>query len=276
MGSLIENNTINTDIEVYLSQVGEVFQAFRDQDSGCVSYGVWSDGKRWFVKHSQDPRGIASLKRAGHLYATIQHPALPHLRNTFQTPGGFTLVLDWQPGEVLYDYTKYSPEQRRSDPTCPYVRFRSLPASEILAALGTIYDVHLLLSEAGFIVVDFYDGCIIYDFEQAQVYLCDLDEYRFGPFILEADRLPGSKRFMAPEEFQRGALIDQVTNVFTLGRTAIELLGYGSTSSGIWKGSTAMREVLWRATNPERAVRQQSVREFVENWQDAKRNLNQP
>ena len=276
MGSLIENNTINTDIEVYLSQVGEVFQAFRDQDSGCVSYGVWSDGKSWFVKHSQEPRGIASLKRAGHLYATIQHPALPHLRNTFQTPGGFTLVLDWQPGEVLYDYTKYSPEQRRSDPTCPYVRFRSLPASEILAALGTIYDVHLLLSEAGFIAVDFYDGCIIYDFEQAQVYLCDLDEYRFGPFILEADRLPGSKRFMAPEEFQRGALIDQVTNVFTLGRTAIELLGDGSTSSGIWKGSTAMRKVVWRATNPERAARQQSVREFVENWQDAKRNLNQP
>ena len=97
-----------------------------------------------------------------------------------------------------------------------------------------------------------------------------------GPFILETDRLPGSKRFMAPEEFQRGALTDQVTNVFTLGRTAIELLGDGSFSPDAWKGSAAMREVLLRATNPERAARQQSVREFVENWQDAKRNLIQP
>jgi len=255
MDSLTGNNIIYTDIEVYLSQVGEVFQAFRDQDSGCVSYGVWSDGKRWFVKHSQEPRGIASLKWAEHLYTTMQHPVLPHLRNTFQTPGGFTLVLDWQPGEVLYDYTKYSPEQRRSDPTCPHVRFRSLPVSEILAGIDTIYNVHLLLAEAGFIAVDFYDGCIIYDFEQAQVYLCDLDEYRSGPFILEADRLPGSQRFMAPEEFQRGALIDQVTNVFTLGRTAIELLGDGSFSPEAWKGSAAMQEVLLRATNFERITR---------------------
>ena len=276
MDSLTDINTINTDIEVYLSQVGEIFQAFRDQDSGCVSYGVWWDGKRWFVKHSYEPRGIASLKQAKHLYATVQHPALPHLRNTIQTPGGFSLVLDWQPGEVLYDYTKYSPEQRRGDPTCPHVRFRSLPVSEILAGLDTIYNVHLLLAEAGFIAVDFYDGCIIYDFEQAHVYLCDLDEYRSGPFILEADRLPGSKRFMAPEEFQRGALIDQVTNVFTLGRTAIELLEGGNTSLETWKGSAAMREVILCATHPERSARQQSVREFVENWQDAKRNPIQP
>jgi serine/threonine-protein kinase len=267
MNSLTDVKVIDNDIEIYLSQVGKVFRAFRDQDSDCVSFGIWSDGRRWFVKHSQEPRGIASLKRAEHLYKTVQHPVLPHLFNTFQTPGGFALVLDWQSGEVLYDYTKYSPEQRRSDPACPHVRFRSLPVGEILTVLNTIYDVHLVLAEAGFIAVDFYDGCILYDFDQSKVHLCDLDEYRFGPFFLEADRLPGSKRFMAPEEFQYGARIDQVTNVFTLGRTAIELLGDGTLSLEAWKGSAAMREVVLRATNFERTARQQSIREFVEDWQ---------
>lgn len=32
--------------------IREVFRASREQDSGCVSYGVFAGGKRWFVKHS--------------------------------------------------------------------------------------------------------------------------------------------------------------------------------------------------------------------------------
>ena len=38
----------------------------------------------------------------------------------------------------------------------------------------------------------------------------------------------GSSRFMAPEEFERGALIDERTNVFTMGRTAAVLLADGT------------------------------------------------
>lgn len=37
--------------------------------------------------------------------------------------------------------------------------------------------------------------------------------------------LPISLRFMAPEEFERGALIDERTTVFTMGRTAFVCLG---------------------------------------------------
>jgi serine/threonine-protein kinase len=74
---------------------------------------------------------------------------------------------------------------------------------------------------------------------------------------------------MAPEEFQRGARIDQVTNVFTLGRTAVVLLGDGSGSLASWKGTEAMREVVVRATAFERTQRHPSVREFVEDWRRA-------
>ena len=52
---------------------------------------------------------------------------------------------------------------------------------------------------------DLYDGCIIYDFEGSRTFLCDLDEYRDGSFVLDMDRAYGSRRFMAPEEFRRGA-----------------------------------------------------------------------
>jgi serine/threonine-protein kinase len=36
-------------LEPYLRRVGEAFRTFRQQDSGCVSYGVrLPGGERWF------------------------------------------------------------------------------------------------------------------------------------------------------------------------------------------------------------------------------------
>ena len=174
------------------------------------------------------------------------------------------LVYAWAPGEVLND-PRFTREQRRHDPAHPHVRFRSLPTEEILAALDTVFDAHVLLAERGF-ASDFYDGCMIYDFENHRTYLCDLDEYREGPFVLEMDRAYGSTRFMAPEEFRRGAVIDQVTNVFNLGRAAAVLLGDGTESMDAWKGTEAMRKVVERATLADRTLRYQSVEELVGEW----------
>ena len=173
----------------------------------------------------------------------------------------------WLPGETLYQYSFARGENARLDPASPYARFRALPTIRILDALDTIYDVHATLAEYGFIAVDFYDGCILYDFDTDWTYLIDLDEYRSGAFVLEADRLPGSKRFMAPEEWQRGAQIDQITNVYTLGRTAFELLGFCRMEN--WKGMEAMRAVAERAASPERSARHRSVIEFVKDWRSA-------
>jgi serine/threonine protein kinase len=260
---------IDTGIEDYLLEEGHIFRAFRDQDSGCVSYGVEAGGRRWFVKHSDEPRGLASLRRAEHLAAVAHHPALPRLRNTIETPGGLALVYDWAPGELLYDYACFRGEAGRNDPQSPHARFRALPVACIVDALNTIYDVHLLLAELGFVAVDFYDGCILYDFERAHTHLVDLDEYRPGPFVLQDERLPGSRRFMAPEEWVRGARIDQVTNVYTLGRTALVLLGDGRAPSAAWRGSEAMRAVALRATEGERDKRYGSVPAFVAAWRGA-------
>lgn len=271
--ALTEIGRIDIDIESYLQSQGEVFRAFREQDSGCVSYGVLAGGRRWLVKHSHDPQGIASLESARRLYAAMQHPALPRLHNAFETPGGLALVLDWLPGEVLYDYTARRGTTGRDAPDSPHARFRALPVDRILAALDTVYDAHMFLAERGFIAVDLYDGSIIYDFDAGRTYLCDLDEYRPGPFVLDADRLPGSRRFMAPEEWQRGATIDQATNVFTLGRIALELLGDGTGAPEAWRGSAAMLAVAVRATAPERDSRYPDVRAFVAAWRAACSNL---
>ena len=96
--SLTEVRRIDMDVERYLARVGEIFRVFGNQDSGCVSYGVLAEAKRWFVKHSDDPRGIASLRRAHHLHSRVHHRALPRVRHAFETSSGLALVYDWVPG----------------------------------------------------------------------------------------------------------------------------------------------------------------------------------
>src|SRR3546814_8233733 len=78
--------------------------------------------------------------------------------------------------------------------------------------------------------------------------LIDLDEYRPGPFTVESDRLPGSTRYMAPEELVHGARVDERTTVFHLGRTAAQLLTDPNLSS-------AQSDVVEAATGIDPATR---------------------
>ena len=104
-------------------------------------------------------------------------------------------------------------------------RFIEEPTSRILDVIDGIIEAHESIAEQRFVAVDFYDGCLMYDFGSGAIHLVDLDLYTEGPYTLTAERQFGSTRFMAPEEFCRGAVIDQQTTVFTLGRAALVLLG---------------------------------------------------
>jgi serine/threonine-protein kinase len=148
-------------------------------------------------------------------------------------------------------------------------RFRALPVPLVHRALDRILDAHLVVEDAGRVAVDFYDGALLYDFTADVMRLVDLDEYRPGPFVLDEERLPGSSRYMAPEEFRRGALIDTRTTVFTLGRAARLLLDAGDEERD-WRGSAAQLAVIGRATRAEPARRFETVREFSAAWRDAR------
>ena len=80
--------------------------------------------------------------------------------------------------------------------------------------------MHDQLVSEGWIAVDFYDGCAIYNFDDQVVHIVDLDLYHRGPFTNRMGRLFGSTRSMAPEEFALGATIDERSTLFTMGRTA--------------------------------------------------------
>ncbi|MFE9633417.1 serine/threonine protein kinase [Streptomyces sp. NPDC006463] len=251
-------------LDTYLADIGTIFRAFADQDSGCISYGVLVDERRWFVKSASSPAAVSSLRRAVAVHQAVTHPAITPLLHSITTDQGLALVYPWVPGDVLYHPTR-SRSGGRTAPHSPMARFRRLLLPEIHSALDTILDAHLAVEDAGLVAVDLYDGCMLYDFGQQRMRLCDLDEYRQGPFTVDADRLPGSSRYMAPEEFRRGSLIDTRTTVFNLGRTLRLLLDVGDEERG-WRGTPSQLAVIERATSTEPGGRFPSVWSLADAW----------
>ncbi|MEZ4708120.1 MAG: hypothetical protein R3A44_12995 [Caldilineaceae bacterium] len=257
----------------FLESFGEIFAVFdaRTQDSGNISYGVQVGAVRYFVKTAgapDDPQPflaylerVALLRNAVQLAQSVQYSLLPHLHNVIESPRGPLLVYDWVEGELLH-----ASRAQRADPQSAYQRFRRLPVEEILPALDFIFELHDELTAKNWIAVDFYDGSLIYDFAQRRLSVVDLDNYHRGPFVNAMGRMFGSSRFMAPEEFELGAQIDQWTNVFTMGRTAAEFLGDGTLDRQPFRGDDALHAVMLRACCARPADRFQSMAEFYKAW----------
>ncbi|GAA3150838.1 serine/threonine-protein kinase [Kribbella aluminosa] len=234
----------------YLNQLGTIFARFAPKGSGNISYGVQTDGARYFVKTAGDPANtephldftdrVALLRNTVELARAVAHPALPALHTVIESAGGPLLVYDWRDGDLLHN------------PDVPE-RFRALPTEEILAALDTLYDLHAALDAAGWVEGDFYDGSLLYDFTTQRLTVIDLDSYHRGPFRNTMGRMFGSSRFMAPEEHIFGAPIDTRTTAYALARAGLILLP---------DPPQALEDVLIEATT----ARFPSYRAFHEAW----------
>ena len=227
---------------------------------------------RYFVKttdpdievYGDHPTRVELLYNAARLKQSFNHPILPTLHRIVESAHGPMLVYDWIDGELLGG--------GRDDPQSAHQRFRRLPIDEILLVLDAIYELHVQLVQSGWIAGDFYDCCPIYDFARKVVHIVDLDMYHQGPFTNEMGRMFGSKRFMAPEELELGAQIDERTTLFTVGRTAAVFLSDNSLEREPFRGSDALYEVILRACRENRDERYLSMHAFYTAWQEARNN----
>ena len=80
----------------------------------------------------------------------------------------------------------------------------------------------------------------------------------------------GSTRFMAPEEFELGSLIDERTNVFVMGRAALVFLSGRTLDAEAFRGRHALYDVVARACEPERSRRYDSMAAFYHAWRTAR------
>ena len=274
---LLDVERIEQTPDVYLNAVGSVFAVFdeRSQDSGNISYGVQTAQGRYFVKtagHLDDPNPFLShserislLRNAVRLRRSCDHLTLPPLHQVIESPTGPLLIYQWVDGELIR-----VDAAMRDDPQSTFQRFRRLPSHEIIRALDLIYELHHQLAQVGWVAVDFYDGCLIYDFDRQELHVVDLDHYCEAPFINEMGRMFGSSRFMAPEEFEQGARIDERTTVFTMGRTAAVLLSDGTLERQPFRGSDALYEVVRCACCDDSGKRFNSMTAFFSAWLDTR------
>ena len=253
---------VELDPATFLSERGEIFAVFdeRTQDSGNVSYGVKVDGRRYFAKtagrlednSNLDHSGRVSLLRnAMRLAESLNHRTLPKLHQVVESSWGPMLIYDWVEGELIGSCLD---------------RVRSLSLREIGHLVTEVYDLHRELTGLGWIANDFYAGAMIYDFQRHRVRVIDLDSYHMGYFTNSMGRMFGSSRFMAPEEFELGATIDERTTVFTMGRTAAVLMSDSSLERPAFRGSDAQYEVMFRSCAENPGERFQTVADMYAAW----------
>lgn len=236
---------------------------------GNVSWLVDTPQGRYFVKtagltndHASpipapylDHSGrVGLLRNAIKLAASCAHVALPRLLNVIESPTGPALVYEAAPGELVG-----VPPEQREDPASAYRRFAQLPADELLGLFDVLLDLHRDLTAAGWVACDLYDGCLMVDFHGPSLRVVDLDTYRRGPSINEVGRMFGSTRFMAPEDFEMGAVIDQRTTIFTLGRLIWHFGTRLTEEEQHFCGPAALGRTVQRACQPQPSDRHASV-----------------
>jgi aminoglycoside phosphotransferase (APT) family kinase protein len=249
----------------FIEGYGEVFKVYDDQDSGNICFGIKDDDQKIFMKFAGAPTArfagkpedaVAELKASVKVYEDLAHPHLVKLLRAEEIGGGFASIFEWTDGECMGSMYPLSRE-----------KFMKMPDSTKMDLFHDILDFHIHVIEQGYVAIDFYDGSILYDFQKGKTLICDIDLYSKRPYINKMGRMWGSSRFMSPEEFEQGAEINEITNVYLIGATAFALFG-GEKDRSIekWRLSEKLYRVALKAVSEDREKRQQSLEEFKSEW----------
>nr|WP_235864110.1 serine/threonine protein kinase [Sutcliffiella halmapala] len=252
----------------FLSKYGRVFQVFDKQDSGCICFGVQNKDEKLFVKFAgakpvqykgTREDAILVLKSTCKVYGDLRHSNLVSFINGEDIGNGYATFFRWTDAECMG-------KQYNSR-----FKFFELSIEERIHMFEDILAFHKFVSEQGYVGIDFYDGSIMYDFANQNTIICDIDSYSKMPYINSMGRMWGSSRFMSPEEFEKGSVIDEVTNVYLMGATAFVLLGDAEDKTlQNWEADNSLFAVAAKAVGKDRAERFQSIDEFIVAWNGAK------
>jgi serine/threonine-protein kinase len=248
----------------FISEYGDVFAVFDRQDSGNLCFGVRRNGGKLFLKMAgaetvnsnvTADEAVRRMKGTVRVYEDLAHQHLTKLLAHREVKGGYLLVFEWFDGLCM------GKQYGQRD------KFLALPKDEKLAIYRVIMNFHRHVNEKGYIAVDFYCGCIMYNFEVKRVMLCDIELYGKKPYINEMGRMYGSGRYMSPEEFSLGAEIDERSNVFLMGAAAFNLFGEGvDRSRDLWELDNGPYETAMKAVNTEKSDRYQSIGDYINAW----------
>ena len=254
----------------WLKSYGTVFRVFDQLFSGNLCFGVEGPYGRLFIKYAgaqtlnfrgKPADAIYQLHQAMPLYAHA-HPALTRLLAHGPAGDGYAAVFAWRDALPLGTPDKSG---------AALEQVRRLPPMHSLAMLDMVFDLHAALcQEEGLIASNFYDGHVLIDLGRNQAVVCDIDLYRQKPAFNNQGRMRGSSLFMAPEEYQLGAVLDETTTLYNMGALAFQFYGDNlNRTLKAWAGPPPLFEVASRATQEAKSSRYPSMRAFLDAWREA-------
>ena len=268
-----------------VNDYGIVFSVIDETGSGCISFGVQKDNKKYFIKIAgaktveaeiSEQDSIDLLKDAVEKYKNIHHQNLIKYIDSFDINEFFAVIFEYADGECLFDHWNFEKYKNDSTLITPIQKFKKLEISKRLDVVYKLFSFFETFINAGYVAVDFYDSSIIYNFEKDEATFCDIDLFRKLPTKNDLGKdYYGTKRLKAPEENELGATIDELTNEFTLGAIIFDIFSNVSNNDKRYEIgmfipndleefelNTKTYNVLLKATNYDRNNRYTSINEF--------------
>lgn len=268
----------------WLNNYGTVFSVIDETGSGCISFGIEKENKKYFFKIAgaktveaeiSEEESIKLLKEAVIKYKDIKHENLIKLVDAFDYNEFYVVIYEYAEGLCLFDHWNFDRYEKTKEIT-PMMRFKSLSVEKRLNVVYKLFSFFESFINAGYVAVDFYDSSIIYDFEKDEVTFCDIDLFRKMPTSNDLGKdYFGTKRLKAPEENELGAIIDEQTSLFTLGAIIFDMFSKISNieeryDKGVFipnkldefELNEKTYKVLLKATNYDRLNRYKTIKEF--------------
>lgn len=270
----------------WLKKYGKVFSVIDETGSGCISFGIKKDGKKYFFKIAgaktveaeiSENESIKLLKEAVTKYMDIKYENLIKLVDAFEYKEFFVVIYDFAEGECLFDHWNFD-RYKRTKKITPMMKFKTLSVEKRMNVVKKLISFFDKVIKSGYIAVDFYDSSIIYDFKTDDVTFCDIDLFRKMPTINDLGKnYYGTKRLKAPEENEFSAVINERTSLFTLAAIIFDIFSNITNIDDRYKLgmfipnefdnfelSEDVYKVLLKATNYNREDRFNTIKEFEE------------
>ncbi|KAA3664703.1 MAG: hypothetical protein DWQ04_04355 [Chloroflexi bacterium] len=162
--------------EQYMDSLGTVFEKYLNQDSGNKCYSLQTNtGPVWIKVLNLESTPLDNLHEIISFYNSCESRLIPKNRKLVELADRTVMQHDWVPGRVLG-----SPDEDRNDPQSTHWKFMELPVQKRTAVFEQILHFFVELEKKNLIIEDFYDGCIIYDFEKDEgFYKCQIRNHDF-------------------------------------------------------------------------------------------------
>ena len=272
----------------WLKSYGTVFNVIDETGSGCISFGIEKNKKKYFFKIAgaktveaeiSEEESIKLLKEAVQKYKDIKHENLIKYVDSFDYKDFFVVIYEYAEGLCLFDHWNFDRYKRTKEIT-PMMKFKMLPLNKRLNVVYKLFSFFKIFINAGYVAVDFYDSSIMYNFENDNVTFCDIDLFRKSPTINDlGENYFGTKRLKAPEENSLNAPIDEKTNIFTLGAIIFDIFSdvkniekryelgmFIQNEKESFELSDELYNILIKATNYSRESRYNTIKEFHTQW----------